>query len=114
MTVLHILCTDETPRPWWPADQRWDIPGDKSIWCDCCNAYSPASETDVRLMAQELPIGCLGDYQHDWLPYGPSRPMDVGFQISYFDAYWRTKCADGFGCTIKPRRRASAHLRERL
>jgi len=111
--MLHILITHETPRPWWPADQRWDIPPDEKVWCDCCNAWSPAAETDVRAMVDELPIGGPGNYQYQWTEHGPDF-QPHGYEPSYYDSYWKTKCADGFGCTIKPRRRASAHLRERL
>jgi len=105
--MVHILWSNNTPRPWWRADHRWGVPGNERIWCDCCNAYSPAQETDVRLLCVELPIGDGGDYQNNG--------------SSFFDLIlcgdeprWETRCADGFGCTIKPRRKASAHLRERV
>lgn len=110
--IFHILITGETPRPWWPADQRWNIAPDENVWCDCCNAWSPAGEADVRLMIEEFPVGGTGYYQEQWTPHGPDFEQH-GFQPSYFDPHWQTRCAEGFGCSVKPRRRASAHLRAR-
>ena len=104
MGISHILIHQGTPRPWWRADQRWDVPPDKPVFCACCNAYSPAEETEVRLMIQEWPIGGPGNYQ------GNRRK---GFEPSYEEPYWAVRCGEGFGCTVSPRRRASRHLRER-
>ena len=103
--MIHILRSNNTARPWWPADQRLDLPADQRIWCDCCNAYSPASEAEARLLTVELPIGGAGSY-------GEGRSF-YDF-LSYCDEpELQTRCASGFGCTTKPRRRASAHLRRR-
>lgn len=100
---MHILFSNNTPRPWWPADQRLGLQPTERIWCECCNAYSPASEADARLKIVEMPIGSFGDYGD-----GGSF-LDV---MSYCDEpRMEVKCADGYGCTVKPRRRASAHLR---
>ena len=103
--LVHILRSNNTARPWWRADQRFDVAPDNPIWCDCCNAYSPACEAEARLHTVELPVGDFGDYGR-----GESY-MDL---LSYNDEpRWQTRCAEGYGCTIRPRRRASAHLRER-
>lgn len=111
MGYVHILCDNHTARPWWRADERWGIPPNKKVWCDCCNAYGRADEVEVCIRLDEMPIlGDWGDYQYRDEPdlgFGP------GWQPSYFDPSWTTRCGKGFGCTVKPRRRASAHLRER-
>lgn len=102
--MLHILRSNTTPRPWWRADQRLGLHPNDRVWCDCCNAYSPAGEAEARLHTVEMPVGDMGDY------HGHSFIDLLGYCD---DARWETRCAEGHGCTVSPRRKASAHLRER-
>ena len=101
---VHILRSNLTGRPWWRADQRLDMAPDRKVWCDCCNAWSPAAEAEARLLTVELPKGDWGDYQD-----GGQGFLDV---LGYCDeSRFEVRCASGHGCTVNPRRRASAHLR---
>lgn len=116
--TVHILRSGRTARPWWPAHERLNIPAAQRIWCDCCNAWGYASQVDARLLSVELPVGGPGDYGPDDMERAPwRRQKRLGFYdfIMYGDdARWETKCAEGYGCTVNPRRRASRHLREHL
>lgn len=103
--MLHILRSNNVARPWWKADEYLDLDPYEKVWCSCCNAYSIAWQADARLHMVDLPIGDFGDYGN-----GESF-LDL---LSYCDEAWvEIKCADGYGCTVNPRRRASAHLRHR-
>lgn len=106
---IHILRDNHIARPWWVARERFDCPADERIWCDCCNAYGMADEVEVRLWADEIPVGGAGCYQDPDALGG----FNSGWSPRYFDPRWETRCGEGFGCTVSPRRRASAHLRER-
>ena len=113
MGYVHILWSRADARPWWTAHQRLGIGARTPVWCDCCNAYSPAEEADARLVTVEIPVNCdLGNYQDQMHHYGPDQDRDIGFDLPYEEPRWETRCAEGFGCTVSPRRRASRHLRE--
>ncbi len=105
---IHILRSRNEPRPWWRADQRFDIPSDRKIFTDCCCCNMPAELVIVRLWTLELPIGGLGDYQERKL-YPEQEP---GFYIPYGDEpRWEVKCAPDAGCNVKLRKKCGADLR---
>ncbi len=104
MTV-HILRSRATPRPWWPMHEYCNMAADAIVIPDCCLCRMPADKVDCRLWTQEFPIGDLGNYQYGY-------PLLDEFDYSYEESRLETKCADGCGCNVKPRRRSSRHLRE--
>ncbi len=108
MSYIHILRSRNEPRPWWRTDERCGLDPDHIVIADCCLCKMSASETDIRLWIAEIPLCAdCGDYGYNY-PWGDR----ACFDLPYDEARWETKCAEGFGCTVKPRRRSSRHLRE--
>lgn len=113
---VHILWTPPIARPWWRTDERCSelSPNDK-VWTDCCGCKQPAHETECRAVASwDPPLGGAGCYQEPPLPWQPDRcEIEPGAPTgAYFDGRWETRCADGFGCTVNPRKKCGRELRE--
>jgi hypothetical protein len=120
------ICGDShTGRPWWPTEQRWDVPSEKTVRTDCCYRRLPASETITQLRCQEVPEGGYGDYQEidPWPstiyengePVGQERKRVNWFSyVSYYDPTWRVECNPEGERSCKTHRRflRGLHLRE--
>lgn len=120
------ICGDNhTARPWWPTEQRFDIPATEVVVTDCCLRRLPASETICRLRTQELPLGDWGDYQErDPWPttiYENGEPVGQEFKsvnwfsyVSYYDPSWQIECNPEGERSCKQHRRflRGLHLRE--
>ena len=120
MSYIHILRDNHRSTPWWRCDEYLGVLPDKKIWCDCCNCWGRADEMEARMFTDFLPIGWEkdpGDYQYGLETIkrydGKTYTRPYGYRPSYYDPRIETRCGEGFGCTVKPRRRASRHLRER-
>jgi hypothetical protein len=121
MTLVHICYDHHTNRPWWPTEQRLDIPADEKVVTDCCLRQLPAAETVCRLRLQECPVGGYGDYQEreEWPTtdaFGKTehRPVNWFSYASYYDPTWRIECnAEGEkSCKQHKRFMRGLHLRE--
>lgn len=111
----HLLWTPTMARPWWRTDERIPDYTGRKIWTDCCCCRQPAAETDCRItVSWEPPVGGFGCYQEEPLPWATDRceiepEPPTG---SYFDPRLEVRCAEGFGCTVNPRKKSGRHLRE--
>lgn len=116
------ICGDNhTARPWWPTEQRFDIPATELVVTDCCLRQLPASETICRLHTQEVPVGGYGDYGQDepWPTtdaWGNSsyRRENWFSYASYYDSTWQIECSSEGERSCKQHRRflRGLHLRE--
>lgn len=120
------ICGDShTNRPWWPTEQRFDWPADKSVVTDCCLRRLPAKETICHLRCQEIPQGGYGDYQEreEWLSAVYENGEKIGEHyaplnwfsyVSYYDPTWRIECNPEGTLSCKQHRRflRGLHLRE--
>lgn len=119
---MCVICGDNhTARPWWPTEQRLDIPGAELVVTDCCLRRLPASETICRLRTQEIPAGGYGFYQElDPWPTAAEdgrltyRPVNWFSYASYYDSTWRIECNPAGERSCKEHRRflRGMHLRE--
>jgi hypothetical protein len=97
---FDCICGDShTARPWWPTEQRLDIPRYDIVRTNCCYRRLPASETICRLRTQEFPVGGYGDYQEvDLWPttdaWGNAEYRRVNWfsYASYYDSTWQIEC----------------------
>jgi hypothetical protein len=112
--LLHILWTPTIGRPWWRTDERCNLPANERVWTDCCGCKMPAEETETRLVESwDPPLGGMGCYQEEPMPWAQDR-CELSYYPTgaYFDPHWDTRCADGFGCTVNPRKKCGRELRE--
>lgn len=110
---IHVLTTPGIARPWWRSDERMPDAQGRRLWTDCCCCKRPAEETDCRVVSYyDAPLGGFGQYQEA----GPAGP-DLGPDLptgAYYDPDVQVRCAEGFGCTVRPRMRWGRHLRETM
>lgn len=120
---FHILTTARLARPWWRTDERFAETAGTKVWTDCCGCKMPADQTDCRLVETWDPPACgdLGCYQEPTPPWEKtpsgrkSRSRWAKPYVptgAYYDPTLDVRCAEGFGCTVNPRKKAGRALRE--
>lgn len=107
--TMHILFTPAVSAPpFWRTDERLPGLSGERVWTDCCGCKQPSEETDSRIVSYyECPLGGFGDYKD--IPRSDSLNLPTG---AYYDARLETQCAEGFGCTVNPRKKCGRELRE--
>lgn len=102
---VHLFAPAVITTPPWATHERLsDCAADEIVVADCCLCRMRADETVCTITtAPPLPHGMT-----------PNERMDHIYSNSsyFYDASVDIQCAEGFGCTVKPRRRSSRHLRE--
>jgi hypothetical protein len=110
MSLIHILHTPaQSETPWWPSDERLELPGDERIWTDCCGCKMPAEQTVASYVSYfDYPHGGMGG---DAFPTG--RFVEFDFPTgAWYGGDWRIHCAEGCGCTVRPSKKNGRELRE--
>jgi hypothetical protein len=99
---LHIWAPAVIKTPKWATHERLaDVRPDEIVIADCCLCKMRADETVCQIVTG-LP-----------LPHGLSESeRRERIWENYAEPYVHIECGPGFGCNVKPRRRASRHLRE--
>lgn len=109
MNHIHILQVGSVPRPWWPTEQRCEEVAGHKVWTDCCSCKLPAEQTDSRYVETwDYPLGDMGG---EFIWGGDWEEQESPTAI-YFDGRVETRCSDGFGCTVNPRKKSGRSLRE--
>lgn len=105
----HIYSPAYIKLPKWATHERLSgLKCDDIVVTDCCLCRMRADETTVEIVTgHPLPHGLDLDAMTEeersgWL-WG-----------TFYESWQNIECGEGFGCTVKPRRRASRHLREHL
>lgn len=111
MRTAHILRTPNVKRPFWRTDERFPDSANQKVWTDCCGCKQPASETLSRIVETfEMPLGGCGG-EANGIGKFVERPIDDWAGV-YYDPTVETVCAEGFGCTVNPRKKCGRTLRE--
>jgi hypothetical protein len=99
---VHIYAPACVRTPKWASHERLgNLTADQIVVADCCLCKMRADETVVELVVgPQRPLG-----------QSPEERRETLWDF-YFEPYMTIECAPGFGCTMKPRRRSSRHLRE--
>jgi hypothetical protein len=103
---VYLYAPAYVKTPAWATHERLDLRCDEVVIADCCLCKMRADETICEIFTgQPHPKGLDWDAMDDeersnWL---------WGY---YYEPHTKISCAEGFGCTVKRRRRSSRHLRE--
>ena len=98
----HIYAPAYIKTPKWASHERLaDCKPDEILIADCCLCKMRADETVCEIVTGlPAPRGLTAEEYREQI------------WDNYFEPRVNVECAPGFGCTVKPRRRSSRHLRE--
>ena len=102
---LHMWAPAYVKLPKWATHERLGLKCDEVVIADCCLCKMRADETQCHITTGPTIHGLL----HDDMTEDERSDALWG---NYFESYSTIECAEGFGCTVKRRRRSSRHLRE--